>query len=946
MSASKQDPKRTGHIVTHTHWDREWRYPIWETRLMLIDFFDELIPLLEKGACPSFLLDGQTSPVYDYLEARPEMTDRVKALVAADKMLVGPWWTLPDEYPIDGEAMVRNLLVGTRRAKALGACFNTGYTSFGWGQTAQMPQLYAGFGLKIGFVGKHVGKQRAPHSEFIWQAPDGSRLLFSRFGKWGRHNLFLYLHLSALFGMDHMTSDWRYDWSNGGVCFHRADRDHMEQDFFRLDAPESWHPEIITPEMIETLWETAEESVIPDQRLMMNGCDYSAPQKFFPEMVKRINEIDPADDREWIETSMTDFMRIMEERIDLDKLEVVEGELRDGPVNALTGNALTTRLYVKRLNRKAQNLLIRFGEPLNALAAMHGAENQRYLLGEAWEHLLASHPHDSINGVTQDKTVEDVLYRLNQVAEIGQAVGNQSLKHLVTAIDMSGFKGDDVLVAVFNPLPHPRREVVEAYVGMPRKGSGFNWHEPVVPVRMYDENGKPMSTQWCGSESADYPVAELHTRTFVLPTDRTRLFFDTGEIPACGWKIFKAAPLDWKPGEETAYGDPWQRSDTLLKTPHVMENEYLRVSMNPNGTFDLTDKRQDRTYAGLNYFEDRGEIGDYWINQRPMKDQIHTSLGCAARIWAEESGPMQTTLVSEVTMRIPASASATDQARGGGLSDLTLRTAVTLRAGSEQVEVSVNFENRQEFHYLRVMFPTGITGATHADAAGHFAVDHRPIRPQGPAEGLVWPDMATLPQQNFVDVSDGKTGLAFLNNCLTEYEVTDNEERTVALSLLRAVKNWICTEMRVGSYFPSQKGGQSLGHHQVRYAIRPHAGDWQAASVDLAADQFNCPAIPVQTQPHKGDLPVQASLLAIDNPAVRFGALKSAEDRPDAYILRVYNPGPGTQKAAISLHAGLAKAWLVGLDEERISEISLKDKHTVPVTLGPYKIVNIELETA
>ena len=247
-------PKRIAHIVSHTHWDREWRYPIWETRLMLIDFMDELIETLEAGVYPGFLFDGQVSAIYDYLEFRPEMTERVKALVASDKLQIGPWWILPDEYPIDGESMVRNLLKGTRRAKALGGLFNVGYTSFGWGQTAQLPQIYSGFGIDLCMVGKRVSSERAPRSEFIWRGPDGSQLLSTRFGAIGRNNFFLTIHLSALFGMEHLTDDWRYDWSNGGVAYHRADREQMEQDHFMIDPPTAWYPETITPEMINQTW--------------------------------------------------------------------------------------------------------------------------------------------------------------------------------------------------------------------------------------------------------------------------------------------------------------------------------------------------------------------------------------------------------------------------------------------------------------------------------------------------------------------------------------------------------------------------------------------------------------------------------------------------------------------------------------------------------------------
>ncbi|UCD30526.1 MAG: hypothetical protein JSV03_08680, partial [Planctomycetota bacterium] len=69
MAQDKQTrKKRIAHIISHTHWDREWRYPIWETRLLLIDFMNELIEVLESGKYPGFLLDGQVAPVLDYLE--------------------------------------------------------------------------------------------------------------------------------------------------------------------------------------------------------------------------------------------------------------------------------------------------------------------------------------------------------------------------------------------------------------------------------------------------------------------------------------------------------------------------------------------------------------------------------------------------------------------------------------------------------------------------------------------------------------------------------------------------------------------------------------------------------------------------------------------------------------------------------------------------------------
>ena len=928
--------KQIAHIVNHTHWDREWRYPMWETRNMLISFMDELIDALESGTCHSFLLDGQVIPVLDYLEFSPDKKEQIAKLVKSGKLLIGPWYTLPDEYPVDGEALVRNLLWGNRICKKFGDGFNVGYTAFGWGQTAQLPQIYAGFGIETAMVGKRVRVERAPDSEFLWQAPDGTELLTTRFGVLGRQNFYLGFHLSVLFGVNHFSKDWNYDWSNGYIGYHRADREKMEQDHFMLDTPSKWHDEIITQELIDEVWETTDESLMDNHRLMMNGCDYTAFQNMLPELVEIINKKDKKK-RLWVQTSMAEFVEVLNKHIDRSKLKTVKGELRDGPVIAMTGNALSTRLYLKQLNKKAQNILIRFAEPLANLTALNGSEFPEQFINKAWKYLLESHPHDSINGVTQDKTVADTEYRLNQVIDIANTVMEQAFKELIIKTDTSKFDDNDVLLTVFNPLPYPSEKVIEAWVNMPENNTN-----PANALLVYNAKNKPVSTQWEGFKHEEYCVAEIHTRARPFYCHRHRLFFDSGIIPPGGYKIFRVGNIEHNKIKGTAWTNSEAKTGNILKAPNVLENEFLRVKFNSNGTFDLTNKKLKKTFANLNYYENRGDIGTYWVNKQPMFNKTYNSLGANAKIWCEENGPLQSTIVTEINMALPDRCIAEQQRRGDKEVDMIIRTSVTLRAGEDQVEVNVEFENRHQDHYLRAMFPTGISKANYSDAGGHFVVDHRPIDTQGPTPDSTWPDMATLPHNNFVDVSDDKYGIAFLNDCLMEYEVLDNEERTVALTLLRAAKNWIVTE-RIGSNYPSQKGGQCFGQHKLRYAVKPHKGNWQTANIPLAAEQFNMQPIPIQTSSHKGTLPgTEKSFFEIDNTNLRFSTLKKTEDR-DTVIVRLYNPTNRLQKGNLVFANDVKKAWLTDLNEKRGKEIKLTAKRKVSVSASPGKIVTVEV---
>ena len=60
--------KNTVHIISHTHWDREWYLNSKYTNEWLIPFFNNLFALFEKEPEYIFVLDGQLAMVEDYFE--------------------------------------------------------------------------------------------------------------------------------------------------------------------------------------------------------------------------------------------------------------------------------------------------------------------------------------------------------------------------------------------------------------------------------------------------------------------------------------------------------------------------------------------------------------------------------------------------------------------------------------------------------------------------------------------------------------------------------------------------------------------------------------------------------------------------------------------------------------------------------------------------------------
>jgi alpha-mannosidase len=61
------------HVVSHTHWDREWRQPFEFFQPYLVKCLDQLFDIFKSDPkYKAFLLDGQAVMLDDYLEVCPE----------------------------------------------------------------------------------------------------------------------------------------------------------------------------------------------------------------------------------------------------------------------------------------------------------------------------------------------------------------------------------------------------------------------------------------------------------------------------------------------------------------------------------------------------------------------------------------------------------------------------------------------------------------------------------------------------------------------------------------------------------------------------------------------------------------------------------------------------------------------------------------------------------
>lgn len=109
---------KTLHVISHTHWDREWYLTFQQFRIKLVHLIDKLLDILDEDPdFKHFMLDGQTIVLEDYLLIRPEKENVLRKHIQAGRILIGPWHILPDMFfLVSPEVHIRNLSEGGRTA--------------------------------------------------------------------------------------------------------------------------------------------------------------------------------------------------------------------------------------------------------------------------------------------------------------------------------------------------------------------------------------------------------------------------------------------------------------------------------------------------------------------------------------------------------------------------------------------------------------------------------------------------------------------------------------------------------------------------------------------------------------------------------------------------------------------------------------------------------------
>lgn len=886
------------HLISHTHWDREWYLPYQVYRTKLVDLVDNLLNILSiYNGYAHFMLDGQAIVLEDYLAVRPERELILHEFVAGGKISIGPWYILPDEFLVSPEAVIRNLLQGQRTCRRFGGRMMVGYIPDQFGHIAQMPQILAGFGILTACFQRGLSDEPC---ELVWEAPDGSRVL---------------------------TSYLRDGYGNAA--------------YLSLNQPG-----IFTRQILD-LKDSLLTHSVSSNLLLMQGTDHTWAEPSTPAAVEAFNA--GATNNLLVHSSLEAYFHDIQEELGLGirKLPVVRGSLRDPKRSPLLPGVLSARMWIKQRSQQCQDLLEKWTEPFCVLAESTAASlgspsplisgGSSGLIREAWRLLLQCQPHDSICGCSIDQVHEEMKPRFDQIEQIGETLAVKALNFLSDQVNTTSNQNGSILV--FNPHAFERTDRVTCRMTLP--GNSPAWQavssdgdtSPMIINRMLPETGEMVTLdqrQWLQAagrlENGEFSGERISSCELVTSGGVPLLILNLGSalpgpeayqnmlrirdnllenppeslsvrllnpaaaeveflaqgVPGLGWRSYHL-----QPAEAAAASNP----------TGVLENEFFQVSPSTDhpGRLDILDKRSGFTYPGLHYFTSSGDKGDEYNFCPPEQDSIQVAEPVSFHFF-RCSGKEE--LVIQSVIEAPAALAEDRSTRSNNRNLININSRIALAAGVDRVDIHTTVLNTCRDHRLRVHFPAPFRAAK-AWSDGHFEVFQKSFKlPQFDHTWIEQPRPESY-QRMFSTLEAPNASLTVANRGLPEVEMRqmENGDTELILTLLRCV-GWLSRpdlSTRHGSAGPTLEtpAAQMQGVWEFDYSIIPHTGSWQQSWQSAAA--FNVPMRAVHTPTHLGPQKPAGQFFQITPPEFSITTLKTSEDETGLVLRGVNLTGQALQ---------------------------------------------------
>src|SRR3984893_7332674 len=369
-----------------------------------------------------------------------------------------------------------------------------------------------------------------------------------------------------------------------------------------------------------------------------------------------------------------------------------------------------------------------------------------------------------------------------------------------------------------------------------------------------------------------------------------------------------------------------------------LENDHLVCDLLPDGTITVLDRRRGLHYAGLHRLVDEGDAGDEYnfsplaANEQPADPVRHF------RSAVLEEGPLRARLEGRFDFAVFSGLNQDRRTRGHVEIMLPIRLTLSLEAEQPRLDIELEVINRAEDHRLRPHFPLPFEASdSAADPAFHVTARAvaAPRHDHGADELEL--ELPTYPMWSFVDLSDGRAGLALITHGLHEYEVLPGPSEELALTLLRSV-GWLSREdlvTRRGHAGPAMEtpGAPVPGGHRLRYSLFFHAGDGQEGGVWRPAESALLPLAPGRGAP----VTTAAPVIELEPDCIQMTALQPRAGGDD---LRLLNASDTSREAIVRLQPEPGNVWLITLGGVVREQVAPKGG-VVRIPVRPWEIVTV-----
>ena len=938
-------------IVPHTHWDREWYLPFQFFRHDLVKMMDLLLELMKKHEF-YFTLDGQVIVLEDYLEIRPEKQDELFDLIRNERIVVGPWYVLMDEWLVGEESLIRNLELARKIAKRMNIpLMNVGYLPDQFGHSRVIPQLLSNVaGINKVVLWRGVGPD-VNEVPFFWKShPKSKTTILGIYLPFGYGNA---AHLDG------------------------NTKDLTRQIRSLVDDLEPWSP-------------------VPVY-LLHNGTDHQFPNENIAKNIPSVK----IEGMEIKLAVLTKFIEALEKHLKENKVHLIEhvGEFREPFRAPLLQDTYSSRMWIKQWNQKVEDLLVHFVEPIHSLVALNfNEEYPSRFLEVAWKWLLKNHPHDSICGCSIDQTHDEMKSRFSWAESIGKKLLEEAFKTIKSKVSESKEK----YLLIYNPsnasdVPILFETTVPARLdvkGLLIDGQFYPVHtrytkeEPfwegtfgatklkamlkLVPGRkiadlyLNDVFYKKQDTGVCDIVlvADNKPIGEFNInkmkKEFVdfLNTSGCKKFhviiqkepqqIITAMVPLKPWSFTLAkiitsedhAPEKTKPArDEQALKDA---SQILVGNEKEVSTPFFDVYFNKDGSLKVIDKTNGVVFDQIYFFEDLGDRGDEYTFGR-----VDPNLAKAKNV--SRKVILRTPFMIKIEQRMDLEVFKElhpSREKRQGKTRIPIITTFTFYKDISRVDFHVKMKNTAKDHRLRACFK--LPWKTDKSCTStHFGWIERSTVPRMIDSAAERPS-GIQPQKRFIRVDPPRdsppTSVSIFNVGLPEVEVIDG--RIIAITLLRCVE-WLSRgdiperPAHAGPFLPTP-GAQELDEeYEFDLAFMLHS---RTEPVTSTIDHSEAFSLNARAEYLEGSLPSKTLLVPMID--LRDKNLKISSIRFDDdgnLLVTVYNPSFVAITSSMKIHTNIKKLQHVRLDETIIQDVSLNNKNEIELSFDPLEIKMLKL---